>query len=70
MNKICKCCGHVHLEIPADAKEWIDDEMKHSDKAFIIGYFWQCVCGSTMFHKVVENLVKSEAVSIFDVIGI
>lgn len=45
-SKSCKCCGIIHCAIPEDARPWIEDEGK------LIGFFWECLCKSTMFVKV------------------
>lgn len=45
-----KCsCGIVWTKLPDDLKEWIDDELKLVGKTHIIGYFFNCVCHSTLF---------------------
>lgn len=45
----CKCCNTVHVEIPADAKPWNDDEGN------VIAWDFQCDCKSNMFIKNVED---------------
>jgi hypothetical protein len=50
--KECKNCGKIHKEIPQNARPWNDDELKLAGKPFLIGYFWECDCKSTMFSKV------------------
>lgn len=40
--KICGTCGKVFDHIPVGARPWV--EMKA-----IIGYVWECECGSTLF---------------------
>lgn len=45
-----KCgCGIVWTELPEHTKEWIDEELKLVGKSHVMGYFFNCVCGSTLF---------------------
>lgn len=47
-----KCsCGILWTKLPV-LKPWIDDELKLIGKDFVIGYFFNCVCNSTLFIKV------------------
>jgi len=48
MTHKCNCCGKIHTEIPKNARPYHDTDT-NSD---ILGYFWECVCMSTMFHLV------------------
>lgn len=55
-NKRCTVCDRKHKEIPQNARPWIDDEMKLAGKPHLIGWFWECKCGSTMFKKIQEKI--------------
>ncbi len=41
--KTC-ACGKVYPFIPSNARPWIEDQI-------LIGWFWECVCKSTLFKK-------------------
>ena len=41
-NKKCNCCGKIHTEVPSNARRMIDENI-------LIGWFFECECGSTMF---------------------
>lgn len=51
IRKTCSCCGHVFTEIPESARVQTlsDDE--------ILGYFFDCTCGTTVFIKIIEETV-------------
>lgn len=42
--KKCNTCGAEHPTVPANAREWVDENV-------FMGWFWECKCGSTMFKK-------------------
>lgn len=44
--KTCNTCGCQHKNVPSNARAWIEE-------GSLVGWFWECVCGSTMFKKAV-----------------
>jgi hypothetical protein len=50
ISKTCSC-GRIHTAIPDNARKWIDEGL-------LLGFCWECECGSTLFKRVGE-IVKS-----------
>ena len=46
LNKVCNTCGNTHDERPEQARAWIETDQ---GMKLVVGYFWECSCGSTMF---------------------
>lgn len=51
INHLCKCCNTEHKQLPTNARVWQDEELKLVNKPSLIGWFFECACGSTMFIK-------------------
>lgn len=49
LNHKCNCCGHIHKNVPNNARPMMDINNKE-----IEGWFWECNCLSTMFIKIKE----------------
>ena len=50
LNKTCNTCGKKHDSVPAVARPWVESEKPK----LILGFFWECACGSTMFKRTIE----------------
>jgi hypothetical protein len=49
ISKNCQCCGRFYETIPTKHRDWIDCGL-------LLGVFWECDCGSTLFMPNEDNL--------------